>query len=248
MSFSIVIPSRNADNLSRCVDAIYDAGETTRIIVVWDGDGPLRVGMNAPWTVPERGVIEVVRGEKPFCYARNINIGICAAGDDDVILLNDDALLKTTNGFTDMSIACSVQGWGMLGAVTNAVGNPNQLRSAPLPSEMWTVREEPRQLCFVCVYIPRSTISAVGMLDERYVDYGLDDDDYSLRVRRAGLRLGVYDGCFVDHGSLASSFRAPGGRGGDFSANMRRFIEKHGIDNWNQPRETSQFAKLFPPL
>lgn len=241
MSFSVIIPSRDANNLVPCIRAIRAAGETCKIFVIDDG----LLFQGDPFLFDVNVIIH--RGKKPFCYARNINIGIRAAGDDDVILLNDDALLKTPEGFKTMAEACQHGGYGILGAVTNSVGNANQLRqSAP---NSFAVRDEPRQLCFVCVYIPRSTINAVGLLDERFcADYGMEDDDYSLRVRNAGLKLGIYDGCFVDHLSLNSSFRGEGGRGGDFTGNMKLFIAKWGFDNWGRTREQSPYANLWPAL
>jgi hypothetical protein len=123
----------------------------------------------------------------------------------------------------------------------NNVGNQNQWRQTGD-----RIRQESRQICFICVLIPRRTIDTVGMLDERFVGYGMDDDDYSLRVRKAGLKLGIYDGCFVDHSSLTSSFRGPAGAGGDFLPNMKLFIEKWGVDNRGCGRDTSPYAKLFP--
>ena len=104
-------------------------------------------------------------------------------------------------------------------------------------------------VCFVCVYIPRSTIDSVGLLDERFVGYGLDDDDYSLRVRDAGLKIGIFDRCFVDHGSLTSSYRGPDnnrGKGGDYRPNMKLFIEKWGVDNRGLGKDRSPFKELFP--
>ena len=65
--------------------------------------------------------------------------------------------------------------WGLLSPATNDVGNLNQnFKGAS------HVRPEHRTLCFVCVVIPKDTWLRVGPLDERFVDYGLDDDDYSL--------------------------------------------------------------------
>lgn len=254
MSFSIVIPSRTASNLVPCIRAIREAGETARIIVVDDTDGPaLLIDMlNAAGQqrLPQFCDYRVVKGVKPFCFARNINIGIRAAGDDDVILLNDDALLKTPGGFSALAEIIhrpwnktgSLPEFGMLAPACDTVGNPNQFQHGT----KGVIRNEPRMVCFVCVYIPRSTINAVGLLDERFVGYGLDDDDYSLRVRNAGGKLGIFDGCFVDHGSLQSSYRGGPQAGGDFRPNMRRFIEKWGVDNWGHDRDTSEFADLFP--
>ena len=243
MPFSIIIPSRTAANLVPCIRAIREAGETARIIVVDDGVDRSR----HEWLKPDKPSISsegayFEPGVKPFVFARNINIGIRAAGDDDVILLNDDALLKTPMGFSHLArLAKEHNYFGILAPACDTVGNPNQFRS-------WqpNVRNEPRMVCFVCVYIPRSTINSVGLLDERFIGYGLDDDDYCLRVRRAGLKIGIFDWCYVDHSSLKSSFRGEAGAGGDFSGNMKLFIEKWGVDNWGNPRETSRYADLFP--
>ena len=71
------------------------------------------------------------------------------------------------------------------------------------------MRGEPRQLCFVCVYLPRSTLERIGPLDERFTGYGFEDDDYSDRIRDAGLRLAICDACIVDHsGRLRSTYRS----------------------------------------
>ncbi len=231
MNLAVIVPSRSSENLFPCVAAVQKHEPTARIIVVDDGLA----------TIPEG--VEVVPGISPFVYGRNINIGIrFANGADGVVLLNDDAILQTPGGFTTMAQACvDYQEFGLIGAVADMhIGNPNQHRGAI------GLRSERRMLCFVCVYIPRTTIESVGLLDERYVKYGLDDDDYSFRVRDAGLKLGVHDDCVVDHGALKSSYRSEGGPGADFKHNMRLFIEKWGHDNHGHSRYTSEFAELFP--
>ena len=115
--FSVVIPSRNIENLGLCVGAIRKAGEACRIIVVDDG---LSLSVF-------RGLgIEAVLGIKPFCFARNVNLGIKAAGTDDVILLNDDALLVSKGGFTRLAeAAVRNPEYGILSSACNNVGNPN---------------------------------------------------------------------------------------------------------------------------
>lgn len=243
MNFSVIIPSKNADNLLPCIIAIKSMGETARIIVVDDGVDWKRIG------IASDGLM-ITKGVKPFVFARNLNIGIQAAGDDDVIVLNDDALLRTELGFTKLAEQAARGNIGLIAASCDTVGNPNQFRKIQY-ADCGRCRSEPRMVCFVCVYIPRSTINAVGLLDERYVDYGLDDDDYCLEVRRQYLNIGVFDGCFVDHGSMPSSFRTPSATNQgqcNFLLNMKRFIEKWGHDNWGAGREHSQFANLFPEV
>ena len=70
-------------------------------------------------------------------------------------------------------------------------------------------------------------LERVGLLDERFDCYGGDDDDYCYRVRKAGLKIGIFDGCFVDHSTLTSTFR---GRSlaGNYQPNLKVFAEKWG--------------------
>jgi GT2 family glycosyltransferase len=221
MSFSVVILSKNAANLEVCWNAILHRDAASKVIVVDDGLSNRDI---EGWGEPVR----IIDGEKPFIFARNANIGIHAAGDDNVIILNDDALLQTPSGFSALErVSQEHPEFGVIAATCNSVGNPNQF-----PQNVG-LREDPRMVCFVCVYIPRSTINAVGLLDERFTGYGMDDDDYCLRVRKAGLKIGIYDGCFVDHLLLKSEFRGHGC--GDFRPNLELFKQKWGVDNWGNP-------------
>ncbi len=272
MSFSVIIPSRTDRNLHACVDAIRAAGETCRVIVVDDG------------LKDRRADCVYVKGVKPFVYARNCNLGIAACGPgwimnpkpcqlhevhiqspgEDVILLNDDALLKTPMGFTRMAEEAADYPYvGIVSAVCNNVGNVNQhpRQSTHQDSGLcdWCsgdsrddqhgcnhrLREEERMVCFISVFIKRSTIDKVGLLDERYVKYGLDDDDYCFRVRHAGLSIGIFDHCFVDHSELTSTFRGGPADAGDFKPNLRLFIAKWGHDNRGLPKEQSPWRELF---
>jgi GT2 family glycosyltransferase len=237
---SVIIPSKNAFNLSACIEGIcgewerYLPGplvdgrvETIRIppapeVIVIDDDPDGVVKKVAEYYEARR-----VEGVKPFVYARNCNLGIVEAGTDDVILLNDDAILKTSGGFTAMQRAAAEHPeYGIIAAVTNVVGNTNQMPQGV------GLREDPRMVCFVCVFIPRGTIERVGLLDEEFVGYGFDDDSYCLRVRRAGLKIGIFDGCFVDHGSLRSTFRGDPHKPADLRQNAAIFRNKYGADNW----------------
>jgi len=213
---TIIIPSRTISNLIPCVNAIQKHEPDARIIVVDDGLGS--------WEFWNRGVVSIP-GVKPFVYARNVNLGIVAAGDDDVVLLNDDAILKTPGGLTIIrwdGDKDNGKRYGVIAATCNNVGNVNQH-----PKSVG-LRYEPRMVCFVAVYIPRSTIDKVGLLDERFTGYGSEDDDYCRRVREAGLKIGIHDGCYVDHGSLRSTFRGDPKSGGSIVANKLIYRQKWG--------------------
>lgn len=220
MSLAAVILSKSIANLGPCLDAVRAREPRVRLHVVDDGLAPNELN-----DVYYRQA-DIVLGQKPFVFARNANIGLRYAFEsldtDAVVLLNDDALLETPQGFTKM-----YQQWerspefGLIASSTNNVGNVNQH-----PKGASFIRVEHRMLCFVCVLIPRSTWERVGPLDERFVHYGWEDNDYSRRVREAGLKLGISDRCFVDHGRLKSTFR--GDHGADIEPNRKLYLEKWG--------------------
>ena len=136
--------------------------------------------------------------QSPFVFSKAVNAGIRAAGKNDVILLNDDALLETPKGFEEMqALALAHPEFGVISSqVKGEVCNDEQ-RPQNLP--FWLANQP--MVAFVCVYIPRHTIETVGMLDEQFVGYGYEDDDYCRRVRSAGLKIAVCGKCLVEHAS-----------------------------------------------
>ena len=206
MSYSIVIPSKNISNLRQCVERIRLMGERDRIIVVWDG-GDSELDM-----LPSDFRASFVMGEKPFVFARNVNIGIRAAVNDDIVIMNDDALLETHSGLMRLAYdSYNNRQFGVIAASVDKCGTQNQIHDIR-PG----LREESVMLAFICVYIRREVIRQIGLLDERFGvnaggpgarGYGLEDDDYCWRVREAGLKLGVQNDVVVNHTTLPSTFR-----------------------------------------
>ena len=213
---SVIIPSRTAANLIPCVEAVRRHEPEARIVIVDDTPDMSLAALS-------NGMAVTVKGAKPFIYARNCNLGIRAAGSDDVILLNDDALLESAGGFTVMQRAAELHPeYGIIGVVTNVTCQPLQR-----PHGIG-LREVPN-IAFVCVLIPRRTIDRVGLLDERYcLDYGVEDLDYCEACHRAGLNVGVFDHCSVDHSSLTSSFRGDPRAPRSFAKNKALFDAKWG--------------------
>lgn len=220
MSYSVVILSKTAANVSACIAAIHQNEADAYVIVVDDGVDWKAVPAKAR---PQCRVI----GQQPFCFARNANLGLQYAFEtndhDHAILLNDDALLRTKNGFTALTAEHrSRPHFGIVSAATNYVGNPNQLQRDGL-----TIRREERMLCFVCVSISRLLWHTIGTLDEQFTGYGFEDDDYSKRSRMANYRLGVFDRCFVDHVHLKSTFRGDAYPTKAFDHNRRLYEAKY---------------------
>jgi len=222
---SVIIPSKTAANLAPCIKAVRDAGEKCRIIVVDDG-----VDFAGLRKAASNGLLDgvtIIAGQKPFVFSRNCNIGIREAGGDDVILLNDDALLTTRGGFSLLQKEADRHTeYGCIGATTNVTG---QILQKPQGRGLRGVHH----IAFMCVLIPRRTIDKIGMLDERYcLDYGVEDRDYCETINRAGLRVGVHDGCFVDHSRLVSSYRGRPMAPGRSDKNRALFLKKFAMSSY----------------
>lgn len=233
--YSIIIPSRNHANLRACLEAVRYNEDRARVIVIWDGPAEELPLFYTSTCEP----MVTITGAQPFIFARNINIGIDAAGADDVVLLNDDAILRTPAGFA--MLRYQAEAHPEYGAICPGF-TPGSVGTIGL---VWRGRphlaQEHVMLVFACVYIPRRTIDLVGKLDERFGinaggegprGYGLEDDDYSYRIKQAGLKLGVYDPVLVDHTpsgtGLLSTFRHDPERPHDVRAHEDLFREIHG--------------------
>ena len=236
---TVVIPSKTASNLAPCVAAVREHEPDARIIVVDDGIDWAQLG----WLIREDLDFVSINGFKPFVFSRNVNIGIRSAGDSDVVVLNDDALLETPGGFSIMQRDAELDPRiGIIGATTNVTGQPLQMRRRLQPGAPSTRVVE--HFAFICVLIPYATrkwlkvppvleeqdhLFTGGYLDERYcIDYGVEDRDYCEQVRAAGLRCVVHDGCYVDHSRLVSTFRGDPRAGRSFAQNWGLFKQKWG--------------------
>lgn len=224
--FAVVIPSKTVSNLIPCMEAIWkNEAKDTPIVVVDDGLSPNDAQREIFRRFDKENCPLWISSDKPnpFVFAAAINKGIRKAAPLDVVITNDDAILETPDGFSILQQSAEEHPeYGIIGAVTNVTGQPLQQ-----PQNIG-LREVPH-IAFVCVLIPRRTIEQIGLLDERYcLDYGVEDRDYCEAVTRAGLKVGVHDGCFVDHGSLVSTFRGDPKMPKSFARNYQLFKEKWG--------------------
>ena len=234
--FSVVIPSKNVSNLVQCIGALRLRGETCRIIIVDDGllaDERLQTIENSPLADLQLPVV-MIPGVKPFVFARNVNLGIKQAGTDDVVIMNDDALLETEYGLTRLAHdAAHNPEYGVIAASVDNCGTPNQNHC----SVKTGLRVEKVMLAFICVFIPRRIFDDLGTLDERFCinaggegprGYGCEDDDFCWRVREAGYLLGVENDVFVSHTQLPSTFRNDPAHRADVNIHEAVFQQKWG--------------------
>ncbi|QSI75599.1 glycosyltransferase [Niveibacterium microcysteis] len=183
----------------------------------------------------------VILNEKNLGYAAGNNVGIHAATGDYIVLLNNDTVVTTGWVRTLVRHFERTPGIGLLGPVTNSIGNEakidiayDSLEHMEGMSQCYTLahagRSRPmRTLAFFCVMLPRAAIDRCGVLCE---DYGLgwfEDDDYCRRIEKAGFALRLAEDVFVHHEHSASFGRLPEGeRRRLFERNKQIYEEKWG--------------------
>lgn len=225
-ALAVIVPSRNAANLIVCVEAVWRADDGIPVVIVDDGLEPTDEQRQIFVRWDREHCPVWVRGAKPFVFARNVNLGIRKVPSMDVVLLNDDAVL-VEGSLKGLQRAVMHPEFGVVSA---AVFGPSNLpEHAPVDVRDGIRHVRAKTIPFIAVLVPRRVIDIVGVLDERFTDYGGDDDDYCFRVRQAGFKLGIYDRCVVDHGTLQSTFR-PDGKGRSIQVAREQFRGIHGFE------------------
>ncbi len=165
---------------------------------------------------------EVIRNDRNLGYAGGMNVGIARAlerGADAVLLLNND--VEVEPGAIGALVAAA-DGAGAVCPVIVFADDPQRIwysgaRFDPRrgyngrhrTDEPSALRETER-ICGAAVLVPRKTLERVGVFDEGLFAY-VEDADWSLRAREAGLDLVVEPRSRVRHKVSAST----GGEGSD---------------------------------
>jgi glycosyltransferase involved in cell wall biosynthesis len=140
---------------------------------------------------------EEVRGIEPFVFARNLNLGITAAGTDDVLCVNDDVVLLGPVAEQLSEVARSA---GAAVVSPQIVGDGINNRTAQASHTLSTDWERTAAyIPFVCVLLRRTALDSIGLLYEGFTGYGGEDVEFGLRAIRQGWSLAVSK-CRVRHG------------------------------------------------
>jgi GT2 family glycosyltransferase len=119
---------------------------------------------------------------QPFCFAESVNAGLRIGHNHYKLICNNDIEFRG-EAIDAMLETLNEEGVGLVGPSSNGVMNSDQQKVYASP------KETTRTLNFFCVMTHRGVLDAVGYMDRRFTGYGCDDDDFSIRVLKAGYKL-----------------------------------------------------------
>jgi GT2 family glycosyltransferase/uncharacterized protein HemY len=160
---------------------------------------------------PERVV--VIHNDTNRGFPAGCNQGLAQARGRYIVFLNNDTIIPQA-GWLEQLIACVLHQWpqvGMVGAVSNYTAAPQQIPaeyhnqgemeafSARRRKEYAGQALEANRLTGFCLLARREVLDRLGGFDEAYGLGFFDDDDLSLRARKAGFKLLVALDVFIHH-------------------------------------------------
>ncbi len=174
-------------------------------------------------------------------FAGGNNLAAAAARGNYLVFLNPDTIV--TPGWIHRLVRhCETEPrTGALAAVTNFSGNQTKIdfrysNAAEMEQFALALAEQRRGerlevpvAPLYAVMVPRRVWEQVGELDPGYEVGMFEDDDFSLRIQRAGFGVFAAEDCFIHHFGNGSFAKIPQGEAlRVFEANRRRYEQK-----WN---------------
>lgn len=159
--------------------------------------------------------VNVILNNSNLGFAAANNQGLKAADGSYLVLLNNDTVV--TKGWIDTFIKhLEDPQVGMLGPVTNSVGNEAKISTdyknfeeMARFAERYTEQHRGEvfdisMLAMFCVAMRRDVFERVGLLDEAFGIGMFEDDDYSRRIKAVGLKTVCIMDVFIHHYGQAS--------------------------------------------
>jgi tetratricopeptide (TPR) repeat protein len=177
-----------------------------------------------------------------------------------VVVLNSDTLVpREWLGRLEAALLAR-DDLGAAGPMSNYVSGPQLIPDLELHSmdainavsrrlhaEHGTATDDTARLVGFCMMVRDEAFRQVGLFDEAFGVGNCEDDDYCLRIMKAGWKLGVARGCFVFHYGHRT-FTGMGLEGESFNALVRQNLDhlttKWGFETALQSPQGAQAAEL----
>ncbi|MEK4262972.1 MULTISPECIES: glycosyltransferase [Paenibacillus] len=209
MKTSIIILTYNKlEYTVKCVESIrkYTNKEDYEIIIVDNNS----VDGTIDWLQEQADIITILNKDN-LGFPGGCNAGIKIATGSEILLLNNDTIV-TKNWLSNLLKALySDEKVGAVSCVTNNCSYGQEIpvdyasieemhrfakKHNIFDSNLW---DERLKLVGFCMLIKKQVINELGLLDEMFFPGNFEDDDYSLRIRKAGYKLLLCKDTFIHH-------------------------------------------------
>jgi GT2 family glycosyltransferase len=240
---SIIVITYNNLVLTRlCLESVLrNTGYPAYEVIVVDNDSRDGTRQYLESLASCHSHVSIILNDDNLGFPKANNQGISRAAGEYIVLLNNDTVVprawlsRLLRHLEDPEV-------GLVGPGTNSVGNEARL---PVSYASWVEMEDFARrrgwdyhrkntdiamLAMFCVAMRRSVYDRVGPLDEQFGVGMFEDDDYSMRVRAAGLRVVCAADVFVHHFGQAACGKLieSGHYDAIYDENRRRYEAKWG--------------------
>ena len=211
----VILTFGQLDYTKKCLDSIRAHTDGVRYeIVVVDNASP----DNTPvWLKAEKAagrLDHLILNQENLGVAGGWNKGLAGLSPDAdyVLILNNDVIVPDHWLRNLVRCADSSPDIGMVGPMTNNISGLQVEPTASYASlpeffryaDAYMTRNEGNwwelfRIVGFCFLIKRSVMVQIGTFDERFGKGNFEDDDYCIRVRRAGFRIMVAGDAFIHH-------------------------------------------------
>lgn len=255
MGTSIIILTYNKlEYTKKCIESIrkYTKDEEYEIIIV---DNNSTDGTRS-W-IENQNDIKSILNKENVGFPAGCNMGIkISKKENDILLLNNDTIV-TINWLSNLKKCLySADNIGAVGPVSNSCPyyqtissnyeNDSELQDFAKDynksdSTKW---EERQKLIGFCMMIKRKALDKVGLLDEIFSPGNYEDDDYSIRLIKAGYKLYLCNDTFIHHyGSVSFSNNKKYSK--MLIENEKKFKDKWGFTSRENMNIYKNYEKLI---
>ncbi len=219
---TIIVTVYNAlEHTRRCIDSVlrHTRGKYSLVLMDDASDDP-RIDPCLRSYANDHQHVHHIRNSENLGYTRTINIG-CRKYPTDIVLLNSDTVVSPLWLELLRESAYRSDRIGTVTAVSNNAGafsipKVNQKNELPPGYTIERYSEMVRDLAArdlpevptgngFCVYIKRAVFEKIGFFDEESFPRGYgEENDFSMRARKAGFSSVIDDGVFIEHHRSAS--------------------------------------------
>jgi GT2 family glycosyltransferase/glycosyltransferase involved in cell wall biosynthesis len=249
---SIIILTYNGLNYTRqCLDSLFTKTHYPEFeVILVDNASQDGTPDYLQEVASQHANVNIILNHTNQGFAAGNNIGAFTATGEYLVFLNNDTIV-TENWLAGLISHLQDQKVGMVGPVTNAIGNESRilcdyekLEDMDDFARRYTQAHQGETseidvLAFMCVALRLALFHEVGPLDERFGIGMFEDDDYAIRIRQKGYKLICAEDVFIHHWGGGSFLKLEEFDYWQlFRENRQKFENKWGI-SW-QPHHLRQ--------